>query len=63
MAAQHLAAGGDQFASGLREPFALLLKIRGEKLLVVAAGDEAYLLRVGLLRQRQAVLALSLIHI
>ena len=55
VAAEEFAAGGDEFPGGLRYLFALLFKIGGEELLVVAAGDEADLLRVGLLGQSQAV--------
>src|ERR1017187_1375958 len=52
----NLAARRNQFACRLRHLHALLLEIRGQKLLVIPAGDEANLLRVGLLGQHQAAL-------
>ena len=51
---------GDQFAGGLGHGLALLLEIGGEELLVVAAGNEADLLRVGLLGEGKAALARDL---
>src|SRR5580692_10224661 len=48
MAADDLAGSGDQFAGGVGELFILLIEVGLEKAVVVAAGDEAYLLRVGL---------------
>ena len=51
VSADHLAAGGDQFACGIGKLFALLRKISVEELLVVAARNEAYFLRVRLFEQ------------
>jgi hypothetical protein len=56
VAAENFAVGCDQFAGGLRDLLALLFEIGGDELLVVAAGDEADLLRVGLLGERQSAL-------
>ena len=53
--ADDLAIGGDKLAGGVREGLALLLEIGGEELLVVAAGDEADLLGVGLLGEGQTM--------
>ena len=47
-AADDFAAGRDELACGLGDSFALLLQVVLNKLLVVAAGDEADLLRIGL---------------
>src|SRR5689334_22558531 len=63
MTAEDAAIAGDEFAGGVRELLALLGEIRVNEALVVAAGDEADLLRVGLFRQRQAVLAGELAHL
>ncbi len=49
--------------AGLRHRLALLFEISGQELLVVAAGNEADLLRVGLLGQREAVLARHFAHL
>ena len=58
--ADDFAVGRDQFAGGLGHCLALLFEIGGEELLVVAAGDEADLLRVGLLGEGEAALARDL---
>src|SRR6266567_3127280 len=47
----------DQIAGGVRQCLALLGKVGIDKALVVAAGDKANFLRVGLFGERQAVLA------
>ena len=46
--ADHFAGGGDELAGGVGELFALLVEVGAEEGVVVAAGDEADLLRVGL---------------
>ena len=46
--ADDFAGGGDEFAGGVGEVFALLVEVGLEEGVVVAAGDEADLLRVGL---------------
>ena len=56
MLAYDFAVGGDQFAGGVGQGLALLRQIGIEKLLVVAAGNEADFLRVRLLSQGQSVL-------
>ncbi len=48
MVADDFAGGGDEFAGGVGEGFALLVEVGAEEGVVVAAGDEADLLRVGL---------------
>ena len=67
VATDHFAAGGDEFAGRVGHFPALLFEVGGEELLVIAAGDEADFLRVGLLGERQAVLPrnfadLGLVH-
>src|SRR5207248_3601205 len=57
MLANYFAIRGYQFASGVRQSIAALGKIGIKKILVVAAGDEADLLRIGLFGEREAVLA------
>jgi len=49
-----LAGGGDEFAGGVGELFVLLVEVRLQESVVVAAGDEADLLRVGLGRDGEA---------
>ena len=51
--ADDLAGGGDEFACGVGERFALLVEVGLEEGVVVAAGDEADLLRVGLRWRRR----------
>ena len=51
------AIGGDEFAGGLGHGLPLLFEIGSEELLVVAAGDEADLLRVRLFGESEAALA------
>ena len=46
--ADDFAGGGDEFAGGVGERFVLLVEVGLEEGVVVAAGDEADLLRVGL---------------
>ena len=46
--ADDFAGGGDEFAGGVGELFVLFVEVRLEESVVVAAGDEADLLRVGL---------------
>ncbi len=46
--ADDFAGGGDQLAGGVRELLALFVEVGLEEGVVVAAGDEADLLRVGL---------------
>src|SRR4029077_9390058 len=57
MLADHFTAGGHQFARGVGECATLLRQVGIEDELVIAAGDEAYLLRVRLFGERQTVLA------
>ena len=57
--ADDFAVGGDQLSGGIGQRLALLGQIGVEKVLVVAAGDKADFLRVGLLGQRQPVLRAS----
>ncbi len=61
--ANYLAVGGDHLAGNVGRRVALLTEIGFEKALVVAAGDEADFLRVGLLGDRQAVLAGKFAHL
>ena len=53
--ADDVAARSDQFAGGLGEWLALLLKICGEKLLVISSRDETDFLGVGLFGEGQAL--------
>ena len=53
--ADDFAGGGDELAGGVGEVFALLVEVGLEEGVVVAAGDEADLLRVGLLGEVEAV--------
>src|SRR5271156_2076218 len=53
----HFPARGHKFASSVRQSLATLGEISVDKALVVAAGDEADLLRVRLLSERQSLLA------
>ena len=55
--ADDFAAGGDELAGGVGQGLALLGEIGVDKALVVAAGDEADFLRVGLFGDHEAVLA------
>jgi hypothetical protein len=48
VAAEHFAIGGDELAGAVGQGFALLVEIGLEEGLVVPAGDETYLLGVGL---------------
>ena len=50
-------AVGDEFAGGVGHGLALLLEVVGDELLVVAAGDEADLLRIGLVGEGQLAFA------
>src|SRR5712671_6105142 len=63
MVAQYLAVCGDEFTGGVGQLLALLVKVSIDEALVVAAGDEAYFLRVRLFRQRQMMLARQLAHL
>src|SRR5215470_1242316 len=63
MLADYAAIGRDQLAGGIGQRLALLGEVSIEKILVVAARDETYLLRVRLLRQREAVLARKVAHL
>src|SRR5450755_2038201 len=56
MFGDHLTVGRDQFARGVRQRVAPLGQVGLQELLVVATRDETNLLRVGLLRQGQAML-------
>ncbi len=65
--ADYFAVRGDEVTGGVGQGFALLGEVGVDEALVVAAGNEANLLRVGLFRQRQALLArqfanLGLLH-
>ena len=51
------AVGSDEFAGGVRDGAALLFEVGSEELLVVAAGDEADFLGVGLFSEGQAGIA------
>ena len=57
MAAYHLAVGRDEFASGFGDLLALLFEIGGDELLVIAAGNEADFLRVGLFGEGETTVA------
>ena len=48
MVADDLAGGGDELAGGVGHGFVLFVEVDLEEGVVVAAGDETYLLRVGL---------------
>ena len=63
VAAKHLATGGHQFAGSVRKRLALLLEIGGKKLLVIAAGDKADFLRVGLFGELEAMLTRNFAHL
>src|SRR6185437_2590320 len=52
--ADDLACGGDEFAGGVGHLFLLIVEVCAEEDGVIAAWDEAYLLRVGLLREGEA---------
>ncbi len=54
--AEDLAIGSDQLARGLGDCLSLFFKIGSDELLVVAAGNEADLLRIRLLGEREAAL-------
>src|ERR1700734_362686 len=56
MLADYLSVGGHEFASGIGQRLALLGQIGIEKLLVVASGDEADLLRIWLCCESQPVI-------
>ena len=56
MLAYDFAIGGNQFAGSVGQGLALLRQVGVEKLLVVAAGNKADFLRVGLLGQGQSML-------
>ena len=58
--ADDLAGGADEFAGGVGERFALLVEVGLEEGVVVAAGDEADLLRVRLLRDGETGLGCHL---
>ena len=55
--ADDFAVGGHEFAGGVGQGLALLGEVGVDEALVVAAGDEADFLRVGLLGERESVLA------
>ena len=55
MLAHDFAVGGDQFAGSVGQGLALLRQIGVEKLLVIAAGNKADFLRIGLLGQSQSM--------
>jgi hypothetical protein len=64
--ADYLAVGGDHLAGNFacrRQPVSLLGEIGFEKALVVAAGDEADFLRVGLFGNHEVVLAGQFAHL
>ena len=63
MLANDRAISRDQFAGGIGQRFTLLGKISVEEFLVVATGNEADLLGVGLLSQSQPVLAGQFAHL
>src|SRR6185437_206145 len=63
MPAEHAPRGGDEFAGGVRELLALLVEIGIDEALVIAAGNKADLLRVGLFRQAEPVLPRQSAHL
>src|ERR1700756_2412196 len=52
MMPQHLAIGGDKFAGSIRQALTLFSEIGVNEPLVIAAGNKADFLRIGLFRQR-----------
>src|SRR5450755_2780801 len=58
-----VAVGGDEVASGVRQGLALLGEVGVDEALVVATGDKANLLRVGLFREGETVLAREFAHL
>src|ERR1041385_2529496 len=63
MMSQHLAICGDEFAGSVRQLLTLLIEVSIDEALVVTARNKAYLLRVGLFRQSQMMLARQLAHL
>src|SRR6476619_5414214 len=63
MMPKHLAICADKFAGSVRQLLALLTEVSVDKALIIAAGNKAYLLRVGLFRESQMVLARQLAHL
>src|SRR5208282_5334589 len=60
MLADHFAVGGHEVARGVGQTLAPLGEVGINEALVVAAGDEAYLLRVGLFGDGESVLVRQL---